>query len=234
MQNQRPYVYGGRSFPSLRAIEQYLKPVIGFKQRILDARFFDDVLADVVVDRHYRWRQRGVRPVSFSFLENAAGDGRTWSDSLAGDFPGWGWQRFSYRKCLHTKDPTMEQEFERMCRERWSSRWRTPLLLRLGGRCAFPACEEAATDVDHVSMQHSEIVSRCWSILPEHEREAWWNALVHEDCTEHHFVLIEGHPVTEEYDRLTRAGTYQPLCKLHHYRTTSSRVIGSPTERRSR
>ena len=223
MQDTRPYTYGGRSFPSLKALEAYLKPVINFKNRIHGVPFFDDVLADVVVDRHYRWRLRGVRPVSFRFIPNTTGDGRTWNDSLTGDFPGWGWQRFSYRKCLRTKDPTMEDEFERMCRDRWTSRWRTPLLKRIGPLCAFPDCGGLATDIDHVSMQHREIVSKCWLMLQEAEREAWWNTILYEEHDGQHFVLPEGHPVTEEYDRLTQAGTYQALCKVHHYAVTSSR-----------
>lgn len=223
MQGKKPYVYGGRSFSSLKELGEYLKRVINFGHRVVGARFFDDVLADVVVDRHYRWRHRGVRPTSFCFIENDVDDGRTWCDSLAGEFPGWGWQRFSYRKCLHTRDPTMEQEFTRMCRERWVCTWRPHLRERLGHQCAFPGCRGRATDVDHVSPQHDEIVARCWAILPAHEREAWWHVLLYEDCSERHLVLMDGHPVTEEYDRVTRAGTYQALCKDHHYATTSSR-----------
>lgn len=221
MQNKPPYLYGGQSFRSLKAIESHIKTAIDYYNRVLGREFFDEVLADVVSDRHYIWRHRGVRPTSFRFQENEDGDGRGWDDSLSGNFgPEFGWHRFSYRKALRGADPDMESEFKRLCRERWMYTWRARLFSH--GPCAFPGCLSAAVDVDHINPQQKEIVSTCWQMMSEQDKQEWWACLVGGKM-KYHFGMPEGHPVTEKYDQLTSTGTYQLLCKEHHKEETSSR-----------
>jgi hypothetical protein len=222
MQEKGPYTYGGRTFSTLGALKKYIQGVLDYDNRVVGREFFDDVLADVVVERHYRWHLRGVRPTSFKFMRNSGDDNRQWGDSLAGFFAEWGWCRFSYKKALKKQQPTLESEFPRLCRERWSARWRDSIMA--GGQlCEHEGCNLLATDVDHVSPQHREIVAAAWAHVVPADREAWWRALVGRTPSEPHFVLPEGHPATAEYDKLTAEGTYQRLCKEHHRLATSER-----------
>jgi hypothetical protein len=206
-------------------VKKHIQKALDYENRAVGHEFFDDVLADVVVERHYRWRSRGVRPTSFQLMPNEEGDNRTWGSSLAGFFGEWGWCRFSYKKALRRKQPTLESEFPRLCRERWSSRWRGAIMG--GGKtCEHGSCQLLATDVDHVDPQHKDIVAAAWALVPEGDRRTWWQLLVEEKPGADHFVLPEGHPATVEYDRLTALGTYLCLCAGHHRLTTSERRAG--------
>jgi len=164
MQTKPPYHYGGQTFQNLGEIKDHVKRFLDYYNRVVSREKFDAVLADVVVDRHYIWRRKGIRPTSFMFMPNETGDGRLWPDSLAGYFGSeYGWQRFSYHKALRSKDPTMEQEFTRLCRERWGRVWRPQIFKRRV--CEVPGCCEQATEVDHEAPKHKEIVEACWALL---------------------------------------------------------------------
>ena len=225
MQIKPPYRYGGIDYPTLGAIKTHIQGVIGYKNRVVEREFFDDVLADVVLDRHYRWIHKKIRPTSFKFMVSTQGDGRTWSDSLAGFFPGYGWQRFSYRTALRAKPVTLESEFSRLCRERWARLWRARLwraqFIRYDTMCAIGTCNLRAVDIDHIHPQHREIVRQCWALVDSTTATQWWERIL--DPGDEHFTLPDGHPVTMLYDNLTRCGTYQVVCRLHHRKITAAR-----------
>ena len=219
MQQTPDLEYGGKKFRTLTALKKHIKEVVDFANRPPEQEFVSDVLSDVVLDRHYRWSHRGVRPTSFKFIMNSPDDGRIWPYSLAGFFPGWGWCRFSYNKCCRAKKPTMETEFNRLCRERFRGHWREQIM---GHRWKCEKCPRRATDVDHVNPQHAEIVKACWDLLDEETTNTWWEIMIGEPTIDH-FTLPEGHPVTELYDQATRDGEYQILCKKHHKEATKQR-----------
>lgn len=220
MQIKPPYLYGGVNFLTLGAVKTHIQGVIDYKHRVVDREFFDDVLADIVVGRHYRWRHKKVRPTSFKFMASTQGDGRTWSDSLAGFFPGYGWRRFSYQTALRTKPVTLESEFSRLCRERWARLWRAQFI-RYDTKCAIATCDLQAVDVDHIHPQHREIVRQCWALVDSTTATKWWGLIL--DPGDEHFTLPDGHPVAVLYDSLTASGTYQAVCKLHHRKVTAAR-----------
>jgi len=122
---KRPYRYGGLDFATLGKLKAHISEVIAHATRPVGQVFACEVLSEVVVDRHYRWRHRGVRPDLFQFMRNEAGDGRHWDRSLSGHFgPDWGWCRFSYVKCMRATPYTMKDHFKKLCLERWSAVWR--------------------------------------------------------------------------------------------------------------
>lgn len=220
VKQKKPFTYGGHVFRTLEDLRQHLSRVVAYDARLPDAPFYDEILADVVMDRHYIWSQQSERPTAFCFLSNAAGDGRGWATSLAGHFgERLGWQRFSYQKCCEAKEYTMEDEFIRLCRERWSSTWR-PLFTR--STCEYPGCGDLAEDVDHVHPQHREIVEACWTLLSAQDREAWWRKAI-DRSTGEHFALPYDHPVTRTYDEMSKHATYQNICKAHHRAETRAR-----------
>jgi len=219
MQTKPPYTYGGQAFRNLGEIKEHVKAFLDYYNRVIGEEKFDPVLADVVADRHYIWRHRGITPTSFMFMANDTDDGRRWSDSLAGYFgPEYGWQRFSYHKALMSKDPTMEQEFTRLCRERWGMVWR-PKVFK-GGTCEVTGCLDRATDADHEFPTHKRIVDACWALLSEEDRKQWWHNMVFSDGGTEHFQMPPLHPATVLYDEMTADCRFRHLCQRHHREAT--------------
>jgi hypothetical protein len=212
------FSYGGESFRTKTELRKRIEKAIHYKERVVGREFFDAVLADLFADRHYRWK--GHTPTKFAYLRNEEGDGRNWSDSLAAFIPGHGWHRFSKANLL-ADEVNIDTKFPKLCRERFTRVWR-PKLFR-EGPCSVPGCPLAATDVDHVSPQHKEIVVACLRLVTDADRATWWEIIMSGDGTTH-FTLPEGHPVTIEYDRLTVEGTYQMLCEHHHAKITGKRA----------
>ena len=213
------YHYGGIDFLTLGAIKTHIQGVIDYKNRVIEREFFDDVLADVVVDRHYRWSHKKIRPTSFKFMASTQGDGRTWSDSLAGFFPGYGWRRFSYRKALRKKPVTLETEFPRLLRERWVRKFRDHHI-HGAMRCAL--CIAPPTDVDHIEPQHSQLVTLVWALVDSETEKKWWNQIC-QQSGENHFVLPDDHSAIQKYDQWSQEGKYQALCKACHRKVTTKR-----------
>jgi len=221
MQTKAPFHYGGRTFRSLAEIKRHVQAAIDYNNRVIDREFFDPVLADLVVDRHYRWMHFGIRPTIFKFMANRVDDSRLWGDSLAGYFPGRGWNRFSYQKALRTQPVTLESEFKRLCRERWKLLWQ-PRYIFPCMKCSVPGCDWFAEDVDHIQPQHEDIVKACWALVDEATATGWWRLLM-EQPEDSHFILPNDHPVSRLYDDMTRNGTFQAVCKEHHREAAKTR-----------
>ena len=200
----------GRVFPTRKALIEHIQKVLDYKNRRAGESFYDEVLAHLVHDRHYRLQ--GNMPEAFAFIPNQPGDGRASRTSLAA-WMGGEWRRFSYRRCF--SDDPFADKFSQACRERFTSRWRSEFLEPL---CS---CGAATTDVDHVRPQHRDVVAQCVAALTPADREAMWLRML--DGSQH-FRLLEGEFVAVLYDALTRFGTFQSLCKACHHEATSRRL----------
>ena len=209
--------FGGQTFKNKTELRAYISKAINYKGRVIGKPFTDEVLADLFYQQHHRWR--GHRPEYFVYIQNEEGDGRTWGDSLAAYLPGEGDCRFKSSGLLCSR-VDIETKFPGYCRERFTRVWRDRLFLR-AGTCNHPDCTARATDVDHIKPQHIEIVNACWVLLSDQDKQAWWKKITEGDGE--HFQLPEGHPVTQEYDRLTEAGSYQVLCGYHHAKISGLR-----------
>lgn len=206
----------------MAGIKRHIQDVIDYDNRVIGREFFDAVLADMILDRHYVWRHRGIRPTTFAFIANKPGDGRAWKDSLAAHFgPIWGWQRISYRRALRKTELTLEIDFTRLCRERWQTVWRPQVFH--AGTCDHAGCALPAEDVDHVVPAHAEIVRACWPKVSVAERVSWWAAICHK-TQPGHFVLPEGCEAVLHYDAMTAGGMFSSLCKEHHWTVTFRRA----------
>jgi len=116
----------------------------------------------------------------------------------------------------------MEQEFTRLCRERWGLVWR-PKVFK-GGTCEVEGCFDRATDADHEMPTHKEIVAACWLLLSEEDQRKWWHDMVFLDGGPQHFRMPESHPATILYDEMTEKCRFRHLCRRHHRDATRGKL----------
>lgn len=216
------YSYGGIEFNTKKALKTHIQKAIDYNHRVVGRQFFDDVLADLFMDRHGTYW--GNRPTAFAYIPNPPGGGRTYPDSLAAMLNGIGWCRFSYMTLVDGK--SFYKKFNTFFRERFARTIRPKIFVH-GAKCAIPGCEAAGCDLDHITPQHRDIVSVCIPLISPKLISEWedWEARKGGD-EDQHFVLPDDDPSTIEYDRLSGAATYQQLCERHHEQVTSERAKG--------
>jgi hypothetical protein len=209
-----PYTLAGRTFKGREALRGHLRRAVAYG-RPVNEEFWDDVLS-AVIQQHPRYRGFGV-PTSFAFRDNGSDPIRKWKTSLSALYAKSGWRRVSYNRAIEAYHGqlTFDRVFEQMCRERWQRLWRDRLFLRT--RCQGDGCRRWATDVDHCTRKHKDIVLESIALITEEERTRFMEWYFSPERRSH-ARISDGHASMVRYDALTEDTGYQMLCKRCHYR----------------
>lgn len=141
------------------------------KERKLEEVFDDDVISDLIAEKHYYCSVHSLRPSRFRMSYRPGG-----GYDFYGEFVPYGWHKVSWSQCLEPRD---QNDWIESALRLASSRFLS------ARKVAFPTCERcgmlASTEVDHVSPEFREIAREAIQQMTEAEFDAafrgfnWWS-----------------------------------------------------------
>lgn len=142
------------------------------KERKLEEVFDDDLISDLIAEKHYYCSIHGLRPSRFRMSSRPGG-----GYDFYGEFDPNGWHKVSWSQCL---DPRDQNDWIESALRLASA----PFLL--ARKTAFPSCERcgmlASTEVDHVNPEFREMAREALRQMTEAEFGAafrgfdWWSS----------------------------------------------------------
>ena len=221
--------FDGRMFSSKKEFEDFIsKKVLHYEHRVvrktIGSIFESALLGEALFKHHPRFISESYSK-SFGFipLEQLGRQSNTHTHKLCVKVNGE-WLPLSYRDILTTKHKWTDI-LRLKLKERWTTKRKeifNSLTDRLIPICTS-CCDSIATDVDHVSHQHKEIIQVCIDYAEQLE-DFDPSDLVREYNkvrTRNYDVLLG--KVYTKYDEITAQGTYQVLCKSCHSVITTRR-----------
>lgn len=193
-----------RNFPTQVALRTALRARIDVQ--MFDTPFADDLVADLIAERHYFCSVRGLRPVQFKKTrENEP-------YRFYGLFT-HGWHPVSWAKCV--PDPPSKRDLiVRALRDRIEP-------VKLAFRRANPWCAHChrapAAETHHAEPTFQAITAQVFSTTTEEDIDtalASWDWFKAEA-----FAIAEGHPIIRSFDRLHSGARLEALCRTCHNAT---------------
>ncbi|MFJ4256802.1 hypothetical protein ACIP01_07570 [Pseudomonas monteilii] len=181
------------------------------RQRKLDEAFEDDLISDLIAEKHYYCSVHSLRPSQFRMTYRPGG-----GYDFYGNFDPKGWHMVSWAQCLA---PRNQNDWIESALRLASA----PFLA--ARRHAFPVCERcgllASTEVDHVSPEFQEIAREAMLQMSASEfHEAfggfdWWS--------EEPFTLPADNSALLYTLHAHQSVTLQAVCKDCHLRNAADR-----------
>lgn len=173
--------------------------------------FEDDLISDLISQKHYYCSVNGLRPTHFRMLFRPGG-----GYDFQGQFTGSRWHGVSWTQCL---DPRSHKEdVEVALRDAVQS-------IVAARRSSFPVCERCkqkpSTEVDHVAPEFSEIVRNAMATMTQKDFDEafadfdWWE--------EERFQLPRHCPALIYTLEAHKTAQLQAVCKDCHLKNAKDR-----------
>lgn len=193
-----------RNFPTQAALRATVRARVD--EQPFDMPFADDLIADLIAERHYFCSVRGLRPVRFKKTR----------ENQPYRFYGLfthGWHPVSWAKCVPAP-PSKPDLIVRALRDRIEP-------IKLAFRRTHPWCAHCrrapAVETHHAEPTFQAIVERVFSGTTEEDIATalaawdWFNT--------EQFVISENHPIVRTFDRFHSVACLEALCRTCHNAT---------------
>ncbi|TDV37518.1 hypothetical protein EDF87_12554 [Pseudomonas helmanticensis] len=181
------------------------------KERELEVAFQDELISDLIAEKHYYCAVHDLRPSQFRMLNRPGG-----GYDFYGLFDSNRWHKVSWSQCL---DPRDQNDWIQSALRLATAPFLT------ARRRAFPICERCgispSTEVDHVNPEFRAIVHQAMQLMTTSEFHKafrgfdWWS--------ENPFILPADNPALAFTLKAHQSATLQAVCKDCHLQNAADR-----------
>lgn len=191
-----------RDYPRREDLESSVRAIVN--PQPFNRPFQSPVLSDLIAERHYFCRLRGLRPSAFKKTYD------DYPDRFYGLFESPGWHPVSWKKCLKPP-PSGEEIITAALRNRIE-------VEKIAFRRAHPICgrckQAPSEETHHAEPTFKAIVGRVFAAVAPSDIDsalADWNWFEKEE-----FTLPDGHSILRHFDEIHANARLEALCKPCH------------------